>query len=394
MALLDSANTGRGLSEIAVYRDSTPFDEGHDSVPGSPALSESFNHEAVDVAHEHDDTKDDAEAHVDENDLTSAEVHEDHGIGENANAEADIEPIPVSEANAQGVETTKITEASTDHPPEADEGDSAGAQRPEDDLLDFSDDELDLSPSKQGNSTYSLSSPLSAIVCTGNGECQCEACFLVELERLDASWRLCIVPKRAKIARPSQTIPTGSFRSISSENSNNHPSIGFDNEQNTNISYQDDLAEEPLDGQEAAADDTQASSNETTVPEATTGHMPPTKPNGSIDVSGSESTSVTATLNGDERDEIDYSDDEDDVGGGEDEANTENLRKPALLKVIDDEEITWESENEEAKNGTIASAPKGTVQVSSPQGKRTRAQSEDGDDEQSGKFYGFYEFCV
>ena len=82
MALLDSAKAGRGLSEIAVYRDSTSFDEAHYSTPDSPALSDTFDNEAVDVTNGHDDTEADAEVHIEENGFDAVELHAGHDLDE------------------------------------------------------------------------------------------------------------------------------------------------------------------------------------------------------------------------------------------------------------------------------------------------------------------------
>ena len=389
MALLDSAKSGRGLSEIAVYRESSPFDEGQRSAPGSPALSDSIDNEAADIENEHDDNEADAEAHTEahteEKDFGAVETHEDPDIDEHTNTQNDVEADPVIAADATTVETTEPTETSVDHLTESGEGAATDGQKPEDDLLDFSDDELDVSPSKQGKHPYSLNSPSAIIICTGHDECQCEACFQVELERLDASWQLCSVAKSVTMTSPSHTIPSMWSQSSFFKGCEQNPTIGLDNEQDTNMyCHQDDLVDESSNGQEAVAEEIPTGLDKA-VSNTANGHILPTTSNGLADAAGSEDTSATATLNGDDRDEIDYSDDEDDVRGGDAVTNAEDSREPASLKVPDDEEITWESENEEAKDETTASAPKGMVQVSSPHGKRTRAQSEEDEGEQNGR---------
>lgn len=104
--------------------------------------------------------------------------------------------------------------------------------------------------------------------------------------------------------------------------------------------------------------------------------------NSAIDVLNSENTSVTATLDGEDRDEIDYDSDEDDVNGLKnvdkpDEQTQHNEARPDLTPPED--EITWESEDDEpveAKiemNGGLA---KDAVQVSPVSGKRTRSDSD------------------
>ena len=393
MALLDSAKAGRGLSEIAVYRDSTSFDEAQYSTPDSPVLSDTFDNEAVDVTNGHDDTEADAEVHIDENGFDAVELHEGHDLDEHTNTENDNEQSSIIAADAttvvpaEPIEPTEPTETSVDHFTEAGEDAAAEEQRPEGDLLDFSDDEIDLSPSKQGKHTSSLRPPFSIIICTGHDECQCEACFQVELERLDASWRRCSVTESVTTASPMQTKSSGWFQPPSCEGRKQNTVIGLDNQQNTNMYFhQDNIADEPLNGHETVTEEPLAVPDEVAL-EGTNGHMPPTTSNGLADTTSSQNSSATATLNGDDRDEIDYSDDEDGVGGGGDVTSVEDSHEPASLKVPDDEEITWESENEDAKNDSTASAPKGTVQVSSPHGKRTRAQSEEDEGEQNGRFH-------
>lgn len=90
----------------------------------------------------------------------------------------------------------------------------------------------------------------------------------------------------------------------------------------------------------------------------------------------SESTSATATLDGNPDDEIDY--DENDQNASVDIADAE-YATPALpaakLPAPLDEEITWESENEEARNEQPATSQP-SEQVSTTPGKRTRSGSD------------------
>ncbi|KAF3012209.1 hypothetical protein E8E14_009057 [Neopestalotiopsis sp. 37M] len=91
----------------------------------------------------------------------------------------------------------------------------------------------------------------------------------------------------------------------------------------------------------------------------------------------SESTSATATLDGNLNDEIDY--DENDLDNGRGDAdNTDDQPaplSPAKLMVPLDEEITWESENEEARTELPATSNP-SEQVSTTPGKRTRSGSD------------------
>lgn len=104
----------------------------------------------------------------------------------------------------------------------------------------------------------------------------------------------------------------------------------------------------------------------------------------------SAKSSVTAIGGGDEQDEIGYSEDEAGLDDNEeDSAPIEAQNPPALLEVPVDDEITWESENEDARNEQKPTASAETVQVSPAPGKRTRSESIDleGIREQIGEFF-------
>lgn len=89
---------------------------------------------------------------------------------------------------------------------------------------------------------------------------------------------------------------------------------------------------------------------------------------------GSDNTSATATLNGDDQDEIDYSDNEEPSGSQNGAAGQPNDGDSSNhLQVPADDEITWESENEETPTENATSKEAG--QVSPTTGKRARSQS-------------------
>ncbi|RYP54552.1 hypothetical protein DL769_010327 [Monosporascus sp. CRB-8-3] len=318
MALIDSANSGRGLSEIAVYRDTTPFDEALASEPGSPAISTSADDEAAEETYEHAEVHREVhgEAHDEAYDEAHEEAHnevqdEEDGFGEsdpddsrdlNETAGLVNEPEPSSGAGEEvtALETTSTTEDSVKHLAETD-GEAAG-QKAEGELIDFSDEELDLSPSKQDTDSHRHQD------------------------------------------HPSKTSPTAEADVVNAE-------------------------EDPVHQTEWGTED--ASSHD----------HPAASSNQPADAPDSGDTSATNTLNGDDQDEIDYSDDENETGNASGTPNAEKAPAPATLKVSLDEEITWESENEEVKNETATSASKGTVQVSSPHGKRTWSETGDVDGE-------------
>ncbi|RYP71683.1 hypothetical protein DL771_004634 [Monosporascus sp. 5C6A] len=326
MALIDSANSGRGLSEIAVYRDTTPFNEALASEPGSPAFSTSADDEAAEETYEdaevhhevHDEGRDEAygetheEAHNEVQDEAHAETHaEEDGFGESdpddsrdlnetAGLVNESEPNSVAGEGVAALETTRTTEDSVEYSAEADGG--VMSQKAEDELIDFSDEELDLSPSNQDTDSHHHQD------------------------------------------HPSKTSPTAEAEVVDAE---------------------EDPARHTESGNEVAGSHNQpaASSNQPT------------------DALDSGDTSATNTLNGDDQDEIDYSDDDNETSNASGTANAEKARPLATLKVPLDEEITWESENEEVKNETATSASRGTVQVSSPHGKRTWSETGDVDGE-------------
>ncbi|KAI0022063.1 hypothetical protein F4780DRAFT_244920 [Xylariomycetidae sp. FL0641] len=107
--------------------------------------------------------------------------------------------------------------------------------------------------------------------------------------------------------------------------------------------------------------------------------QPATAAAASADAPNSDNTSATATLNGDEQDEIDYSDDEEeprDAGTGS--LPMQSPQNSTHLEVPADDEITWESENEDARDDS--KAPQQTVQVSPATGKRVREDSDEPED--------------
>lgn len=324
MALIDSASSGRGLSEIAVYRDTTPFDEARASEAGSPAFSTSADDETAEETYEHaevhhkvhDEAHDEAygeaheeaqkevqdeahaethaETHAEEDSFEESDLDDSRDLNETAGLVNEPEPNFVAGEEVAALEMTRTTEDSVAHSAETD-GEAVG-QKAEDELIDFSDEELDLSPSKQDH--------------------------------------------------PSKTSPTAEAE------------VDV-------VNAEEDSAPQTESGTEVASshNHSAASSNQPT------------------DAPYSGDTSATNTLNGDDQDEIDYSDDENETANASGTANAEKARALATLKVPLDEEITWESENEEVKNETATSASKGTVQVSSPHGKRTWSETDDVDGE-------------
>ncbi|KAI0603306.1 hypothetical protein F4775DRAFT_587824 [Biscogniauxia sp. FL1348] len=271
MALMDSANAGRGLSEIAVYRDSTPFEDEHISAAGSqvPEMSPDDEGDEGEYRSQEDDYEDDGE-------FDNAAEAGDDDTGANS---------PEADASAVEATTEDVFVGQTEPPVEnASNGADAGAA---DELIDYSDEEPDVSSIPQDDSAYP--SPQDHVV---------------------------------------------------------------------------DAQEEHYDLEAAEGGDLNH-------------HSPPTTViNTLVDAPNSDHTSATATLNGDEQDEIDYSDEDEAEDGANDKITPRQSPDPGAAQEVpvDDDEITWESENEDTRNETKA-ASKVTVQVSPAPGKRARSDS-------------------
>ncbi|KAI5859346.1 hypothetical protein GGS23DRAFT_323519 [Durotheca rogersii] len=266
MALLDSADSGRGLSAIAVYREATPLDDEPVKQQISQASSLSADDGDLEEAYENDQENSVGVEFVDSNTTEARdEVKYDSPSTQHSVAETAAEDL-----KERIEEPNEVVGANVD-------------ENTADGLIDFSDEELDLSPATKDNAD-------------------------------------------------NTSLPNGT---------------------------QDIHQYDPT----ATAEDTDSGR-----------HAPPV--DRGTDALHSDNTSATVTLNGDDQDEIDYSDEDDDaVTGGGEAPSTEGLGTSASLHVPIDDEITWESDNEDPKNEPPTAA-KGTVQVSPTSGKRTRSDSD------------------
>lgn len=123
--------------------------------------------------------------------------------------------------------------------------------------------------------------------------------------------------------------------------------------------------------------DTNPDTIQATVNEATNEtHDASTENYGQSGDAASQSTSATVTLNGEDKDEIDYDEADDDVGNAAVPESKATPISAANLMVPADDEITWESENEDAVNDDITFSSKPSEQVSTTPGKRTRSDSD------------------
>ncbi|ORY69463.1 uncharacterized protein BCR38DRAFT_405183 [Pseudomassariella vexata] len=206
----------------------------------------------------------------------------------------------------------------------------------DDDEIDY--DKSDMELSTQGNYPNSFNPPILQIsfYCTRLPGCGCDVCFLDKIEAGLA------VEARSRSSEQTMLHSEGGSRRnglVTASNLLQAPS-------NTNTHRSQDEID--------AADNLVS----TAVPTN----------NGPSERAASHSSSATATLNGDGKDEIDYSDDEIDVGEQE-PAPTGQTGSTPKLEILDDDEITWESDNEEARSNIKVSRQ--SLQVSPAVGKRT-----------------------
>ncbi|KAI2464145.1 hypothetical protein F4781DRAFT_425788 [Annulohypoxylon bovei var. microspora] len=388
MALLDSASSGRGLSEIAVYREATPVhDEQADgSESQSPYVSPEDEEDETRNGSNSPAQGEEGEASYDyeENDPVEddAEEHDEDEVEEHVGSKSPSVHTPVVEVNTEDPEgldeqaekseeiTKQNTEENTEENTGADVDGSAEA-------IDFSDDELDLSSVKQGKSHPSFS-PLhfsSFFNHTGRFNCQCQECFELSLDELDIT-----LSDAPTLWSPAIATP-GIEQQNQSRNSSQwsivppaqHPTSlagirSFDIITNRYFLEDQQANASPRDHEHAAQDE---SNGMTTVEHGDSNqHTSPT--NELADTAHSEVTSATVTLNGDDNDEIDYSDDDgEEIEGGQDGPPPASDVSTNLKTPVDDE-ITWESDNEDE----ATTAPKTAVQVSPSSGKRRRSNSD------------------
>lgn len=170
------------------------------------------------------------------------------------------------------------------------------------------------------------------------------------------------------------------------DNNSEHNDAGssadaVDHAQVDSTSKQDDATSESSESQsqEASGRGEQPSSNmaEVNDPKLQTPKITSNQP---TDVPNSENTSVTVTLDGEDNDEIDYSSEEDEESN-HDGTSGSNAQKPSSvtateLNVFADDEITWESDDEDAQNTSKDGLITDIVQVSPVSGKRTRSDSD------------------
>ncbi|KAI0527823.1 hypothetical protein F5B22DRAFT_640801 [Xylaria bambusicola] len=348
MALGESANAGRGLSEVGLYRDSSPLQEEQVDDVGSPDTNFSTG--------DYDDGD------------TGSILEQENFIETGGSDTGELENSPPLDTEAQ-LEHASVHDEGFDEVPEG--YDNENEDNSVDDSANAVDDEYQTSISKQGICPLHLP---YASPCTADSTCLCDNCYEVELNYL-------VTSPPAEFWSAPNTI-------MRSYNNNpklltlmaNHPMP------------EDDATSESLAFQSQELNDHNQQPNvepsETDQPKPLASGLTPV--NTIAAAPNSEHTSVTATLDGEdyneEHDEIDYNSDEDEVEEiihvGTDGVDVQKQSLSQKSQEPVDDEITWESddEEEEDKNETQGDSPKDTVQVSSLSRKRSQADSDGLDD--------------
>lgn len=147
--------------------------------------------------------------------------------------------------------------------------------------------------------------------------------------------------------------------------------LELDDELDLSSAHEDEPVLEPQHDEGALAELDQSATQEPLdeVPDQSASH--------DADATASAGTSATLTANGDDADEIGYSDDEDEDAAVSPTTVSAPLTTKTTSTVLEgpppDDEITWESDHEDAVDENNSS----TVQVSPVAGKRTRSDSID-----------------
>ncbi|KAI0866815.1 hypothetical protein F4860DRAFT_4685 [Xylaria cubensis] len=332
MALGESANAGRGLSEVAMYRDSSSMDEEGPYDVESPDTDFSNG----------DYNGGESDNIIPQEDYEEGGPESDYGQQNSSpvGVEAQLEHILDQDQEADELDNDEDEDQNFI-------GDSTDAA-----------DELDVSVSKLGIYPLISQYPFS---CTQGSACQCEDCYEAELQHL-------ATPMRAEVrSAPGIVMPTH----------HNPTHITW----MTNYTTTEDHATSEssvLQPQEAGEHEPEPNSRTPEASESKLHEPKTTSTNPSIDIPNSESTSATATLDGEEHDEIDYDPDQDDESPheGVDRSNMQKNSSGATpdSSALVNDEITWESDDEEAEDETKDGLARDTVQVSPVSLKRTRSE--------------------
>lgn len=402
LALQIQAESGKTLTDVAVYREASPDQEedphGADSRYTSPeqeqtnedqplaispdyALGELYEDHgeeqsspqpAEDNANEDDEQQDNEQQ---DNDQDNENEPEQDAFEEHEYSQQDNDQDNENEPEQNAFEEHQYSQQDDSVAAEG-TGDETAADPNEDDL-DY--DNLDLSPSQQGNFPPFFSRPIP-FHCIETIDCECDTCWGQQLE--EESLR-----PRSSSCRHGD-VP---MHDVPHEDQSSHAGFCGNKEATKATNELFDANSSTKDNADNLNDPTAANVNLTSAPVDSAADTVESKPASDTDHHGnppSQSTSATATLDGDNDDEIDYDENDNEVGDNDagdndvgdndvgDDTHDSTFAVPvAKLMVPVDEEITWESENEEARLESSATSQP-SEQVSTTPGKRTRSDSD------------------
>ncbi|KAI0202761.1 hypothetical protein F4808DRAFT_458480 [Astrocystis sublimbata] len=376
MALAESANAGRGLSEVALYRESSIDDDGVDDVESLDTDISDYDHNDGDSEsiHQQDDYEEgDAVNDSEQRNSPSVAVEAqsehnwDNSVDDpNSEESQDLDQDKSADGSNSEEHRNSDQERSADDPDnkhhEIDQGQSNDnfVDTENHNALDDTIDTVDQQDSIPKQSICPLISQY-LFLSTRKSTCACEDCYEFELEQL-------ATPGNAEVRlNPGATVPLHHLPM--------HRDWETDYETIEDYTTNEDPISQPLEGNGNRLPSSPKSSEASEPkPAASQGSLA----NTSNDGPNSENTSVSATLAGEEHDEIDYhsEDDNDRYDDVIDESNAlgENASVHELTTM--DDEITWESDaedgevNNETKDGLVQDA----AQVSPVSLKRTRSE--------------------
>lgn len=408
LALYDSAGAGRGLTEVGVYRDTSPAGEDQAEEDDDEADDEQADQGQIVNSQDLEDQADEDQTRASqvgesqigepqsrapsqsphEPDHHDSEGDEEYDVKEtenDANAKSPSVYTPAVEADAEDLaESFEKAEEKTEQNTGSITNENVNKEA--DDLIDYSDDDgVDPSVSQHGKA--SISHYRSNYPCNGALGCQCDNCLFGD-DVMDIDEQ-----------QPNSTPMALEVSSYQPRHESISPQFQSLNLQTITNAYilEDQANASPRDNAQQA----QKESNGVTTAENSASNQHPSPFNGLTDAAVSDGTSATVTLAGDDNDEIDYSDDDDADTNGLNNDTSNNgpsnngssydgpVETPRLQLPIEDE-ITWESEEEDTQDDP-PTAPKDVVQVS-PSGKRPRPDS-DLSDSETGPI-GMYLACI
>jgi hypothetical protein len=341
-ALQVQAESGRSLTDVAVYRDASPDQEDRHEADQDQALAISPDY-ALDELYGDDGEEQSSPQPAEDDEGQNDEDHDDEQQSE--------QDEPEEHEDSRQHEGSEAQEGT---------GEESAVDPTEDDV-DY--DNLDLSPSQQGNSPPSFSRPIP-FRCIETIDCECDTCWGYQLEEESLRPRSSsdqlgdvLMGDVSNMDQSSQVGSCGCTETTYEQLEANYFPVKDNVDNSTNPATAD-----------ANLSSTAANSTLDTVDAKSASEK------AHADNTPSQSTSATATLDGENDDEIDYDENDNEVG---DDTQDDAATVPAAQLMVPpvDEEITWESENEEARLQSPATS-RPSEQVSTTPGKRTRSDSD------------------